>query len=84
MKLCFSYTIFAVLATTANIGNQHICTVYHDGCDHYLHFSGFEFGFEYLFHSKVLRYIGGTVGLAMGYWIRYQLDKRYAFTENMR
>ncbi|MEC4722912.1 GtrA family protein [Noviherbaspirillum sp. CPCC 100848] len=42
-------------------------------------FWGFEFGFDYLFQSKALRYIGGMLGLAIGYVAKYQLDKRYVF-----
>lgn len=42
-------------------------------------FWGFEFGFDYLFQSKALRYFGGMLGLAIGYVAKYQLDKRYVF-----
>ncbi len=44
-------------------------------------FWGFEFGFQYWFQSKELRYIGGVIGLTIGYFIKYQLDKRYVFRE---
>ena len=43
-------------------------------------FWGFEFGFDYLFQSKEMRYTGGVIGLAIGYYIKYLLDKRYVFT----
>lgn len=43
-------------------------------------FWGFEFGFELLFESKSLRYLGGIIGLAIGYWMKYHLDKRFVFT----
>ncbi len=42
-------------------------------------FWGFEFGFHYLFDDKLMRYFGGVIGLAIGYWIKYNLDKRYVF-----
>ncbi len=42
-------------------------------------FWGFEFGFHWLFASKEMRYLGGIIGLAIGYFTKYQLDKRYAF-----
>lgn len=42
-------------------------------------FWGFEFGFNALFGSKEMRYLGGLIGLALGYWIKYHLDKRYVF-----
>jgi putative flippase GtrA len=43
-------------------------------------FWGFEFGFDYIFNTKEMRYIGGIIGLAIGYFIKYQLDKRFVFT----
>jgi len=128
MKLAINYTIFAIIATIANIGGQEISlriysddysillsvfvgtgvglvTKYlldkkyifqyktknaaHDGHTFMLYtimglatttiFWGFEFGFEYLFHDKTMRYLGGVIGLAIGYWIKYLLDKRYVF-----
>jgi putative flippase GtrA len=42
-------------------------------------FWGFEFGFDFLFQSKELRYLGGVIGLAIGYVAKYHLDKRYVF-----
>lgn len=42
-------------------------------------FWGFEFGFQYIFASKTMRYLGGVMGLAIGYLVKYQLDKRYVF-----
>jgi putative flippase GtrA len=40
----------------------------------------FEFGFDYAFDSKGMRYLGGMVGLAIGYFAKYQLDRRFVFT----
>jgi putative flippase GtrA len=42
-------------------------------------FWGFEFGFDAAFHSKDMRYVGGLIGLAIGYFTKYRLDKRYVF-----
>lgn len=42
-------------------------------------FWGFEFGFHHLFETKEMRYLGGVVGLAIGYVAKYRLDKRYVF-----
>ena len=42
-------------------------------------FWGFEFGFDRLFESKEMRYLGGVIGLALGYLTKYQLDKRFVF-----
>jgi putative flippase GtrA len=42
-------------------------------------FWGFEFGFYQAFHDKSLRYLGGLIGLVLGYWAKYHLDKRFVF-----
>ncbi len=42
-------------------------------------FWGFEFGFDYYFQTKEMRYFGGVIGLAIGYWIKYHLDKKFVF-----
>jgi len=44
-------------------------------------FWGFEFGFNYLFGSKELRYLGGVIGLGIGYVSKYHLDKQFVFRE---
>ena len=43
-------------------------------------FWGFEYGFHLAYQSKEMRYLGGIIGLAIGYYLKYQLDKRYVFT----
>ena len=42
-------------------------------------FWAFEFGFHLVFETKPMRYVGGVIGLAIGYCIKYRLDKRYVF-----
>lgn len=42
-------------------------------------FWGFEFGFDHLFETREMRYFGGIIGLAIGYYAKYQLDKRFVF-----
>lgn len=42
-------------------------------------FWGFEFGFHLIFETKEMRYLGGVIGLAVGYVTKYHLDKRYVF-----
>ena len=44
-------------------------------------FWGFEFTFEYLFHTKFMRYLGAVIGLSIGYFIKYNLDKRFVFNQ---
>lgn len=129
MKLALWYSIFALIATAANICAQdlsirayagdfgvllsvavgtgaglvvkyildkryifrfHTRNVAHDSSTFMLYtvmglattviFWGFEFGFDHLFASKEMRYLGGIIGLAIGYVTKYQLDKRYVFT----
>ena len=47
-------------------------------------FWGFEFGFHHLFATREMRYLGGVIGLAIGYLTKYHLDKRYVFhTEHL-
>lgn len=43
-------------------------------------FLAFELGFDYLFATKAMRYLGAVIGLGIGYLVKYQLDKRYVFT----
>lgn len=45
-------------------------------------FWGFEYAFEYFFQTKELRYLGGVIGLAIGYFVKYSLDKRFVFKKN--
>ena len=127
-KLAVNYSLFALIATTANIGFQHIVNrlyagslaifisvvvgtgaglvvkylldkryifqfrtrgLVHDTQTFALYttmgivttviFWVFEFGFEYLWHSTAMRYLGGVIGLAIGYLTKYHLDKRYVF-----
>lgn len=42
-------------------------------------FWGFEFGFHHIFETTEMRYLGGVIGLAIGYLTKYHLDKRYVF-----
>ena len=42
-------------------------------------FWGFELGFDAIYDSKEMRYLGGVIGLAIGYFVKYQLDKRFVF-----
>ena len=42
-------------------------------------FWGFEFTFDAIWDTKEMRYLGGVIGLAIGYYVKYQLDKRYVF-----
>lgn len=42
-------------------------------------FWGVEFGFHVFFASREMRYLGGVIGLSIGYAAKYYLDKHYVF-----
>lgn len=42
-------------------------------------FWGTEVAFELIFATKEMRYLGGVLGLAIGYALKYHLDKRFVF-----
>lgn len=44
-------------------------------------FWGMELSFHYLIGTEQAKYIGGALGLSIGYYIKYQLDKRFVFTQ---
>ncbi|MFT3905582.1 MAG: GtrA family protein [Steroidobacteraceae bacterium] len=43
-------------------------------------FWGTEYTFERAFGTESMRYVGGVLGLAVGYLAKYRLDKRFVFT----
>jgi putative flippase GtrA len=42
-------------------------------------FWGIEYAFHHTFETDAMRYLGGVIGLALGYAIKYHLDKRFVF-----
>lgn len=38
-----------------------------------------EYAFHLAFANDGMRYLGGAIGLAIGYLLKYQLDKRFVF-----
>jgi len=42
-------------------------------------FWAFELGFYHVFNSEVMKYVGAVIGLSIGYYIKYHLDKRFVF-----
>lgn len=42
-------------------------------------FWGTEWVFEWMFETKEMRYLGGVLGLVIGYMVKYFLDKKYVF-----
>ena len=44
-------------------------------------FWGVEYTFERAFGTDGMRYLGGAIGLALGYAIKYRLDLRFVFVD---
>ena len=42
-------------------------------------FWGVEYAFHLIFGTDTMRYVGGIIGLAIGFYVKYQLDKNYVF-----
>lgn len=42
-------------------------------------FWGVEYAFHHVFGTDAMRYLGGAIGLTVGYVIKYHLDKRFVF-----
>lgn len=128
-SLVFRYTLFAVLATLANLGAQRLVLLSGEGGAHFaaavlvgtalglvvkyildkrwifadpetgLRAHGRKFGlytamglvttaifwatetaFWLAFATHTAREVGAVLGLAVGYVVKYQLDRRYVFT----
>ncbi|WP_368571981.1 GtrA family protein [Acinetobacter junii] len=45
-------------------------------------FWGFELSFYYFFESTLMKYVGGGLGLILGYISKYFLDKKFVFTSD--
>ncbi|MFT3779349.1 MAG: GtrA family protein [Ottowia sp.] len=43
-------------------------------------FWGFEYGAWMIFETTQMRYLGGVLGLVMGYLAKYHLDKKFVFS----
>ncbi len=46
-------------------------------------FWGIEFAFHHLFGTDAMRYLGGAIGLTVGSFIKYHLDKRFVFKQEL-
>lgn len=44
-------------------------------------FWGFEIGFDYFLEFEGAKYLGAVVGLAIGYIVKYNLDKKFVFKD---
>lgn len=46
-------------------------------------FWGIEFAFHHFFGTDGMRYLGGAIGLTVGSYIKYHLDKRFVFKQEL-
>jgi putative flippase GtrA len=46
-------------------------------------FWGVEFAFHHIFGTDAMRYLGGAIGLTVGSFIKYHLDKRFVFKQEL-
>jgi len=42
-------------------------------------FWGMEYAFHLIFTTDFMRYVGALIGLTIGYFVRYKLDKHFVF-----
>lgn len=42
-------------------------------------FWGTEYAFHLIYDTDFMRYLGGVLGLSIGFYVKYQLDKKYVF-----
>lgn len=47
-------------------------------------FWGIEYAFHLIFATDAWRYVGGVIGLALGFYVKYQLDKKFVFVAGNR
>jgi putative flippase GtrA len=43
-----------------------------------------EYAFYLTFATDTMRYVGGVIGLAIGFYVKYQLDKKFVFVSGDR
>ena len=41
-----------------------------------------EYAFYLIYDTDFMRYLGGIIGLSIGFYVKYQLDKKYVFVSN--
>ena len=45
-------------------------------------FWGTEYAFHFIYDTDFMRYLGGIIGLSIGFYVKYQLDKKYVFVNS--
>ena len=73
--------IFRFAATSRSHDGQVFILYSSTGVFTTLIFWGFELGFNFVM-GESWRYIGAVLGLSIGYWLKYTLDKHFVFRNN--
>jgi putative flippase GtrA len=47
-------------------------------------FWGVEYAFYFIYDTDTMRYVGGVIGLVIGFYVKYQLDKKFVFVSGYR
>ena len=47
-------------------------------------FWGTEYAFHLVYDTDLMRYLGGIIGLSIGFYVKYQLDKKYVFVNSSK
>ncbi|MEK9685481.1 MAG: GtrA family protein [Rhodospirillaceae bacterium] len=45
-------------------------------------FWGTEYAFHLIYDTDFMRYLGGVIGLSIGFYVKYQSDKKYVFVNS--
>ena len=45
-------------------------------------FWGTEYAFHLIYDTDFMRYLGGVIGLSIGFYVKYQLDKKFVFVNS--
>ena len=46
-------------------------------------FWGTEYAFHHIYDTDIMRYLGGILGLSIGFFVKYKLDKKYVFLNSI-
>ena len=70
--------------TSKNLGHDGKLFVFYSamGVITTLIFWGTEYAFHLVYDTDLMRYIGGIIGLSIGFYVKYQLDKKYVFVNS--
>ena len=70
--------------TSKNLGHDGKLFVFYSamGVITTLIFWGTEYAFHLVYDTALMRYLGGIIGLSIGFYVKYQLDKKYVFVNS--